>query len=205
MKKLFHKKLMLWIMIISIMIAIAGCGKQTANNPKPKTTATAQKTKQTEAKVPEKIFDFATAELTKDNINKAIEATDNSMSDKITDIKINNNNVTVVVYDKDILSAKTYLELIQPNSADVFKVLFKNKNIKQVVYQSDVDTDDKYGNSSKQTAITCTLTKQNADKIKNWDNFKGEPMSQYYNVVDFNLAPESQISGLHKVWSEIYK
>jgi hypothetical protein len=141
--------------------------------------------------------------LTSDSIKAALKSANVANVDTV---KLDGKTVTIIVYDKDILTVKSYLRQNQPHSAEAFKCVFGlSKNITKVIYQSDVSTTDAYGKSNRTTAQTNTLTKDQADKIADWQTFEYEDPSQYYSVVNFELAPESKISGLHAAWAEIYK
>lgn len=141
--------------------------------------------------------------LTSDNIKAALK---NANVINVDDVKISGSTITVIVYDKETWTVKTYLEQNQPHSAEAFKCVFGlNKIITKVIYQSDVSVTDSYGKASRVTAQTNTLTRDKADKVANWDTFEYENPSQYYSVVDFELAPESKINGLHAAWAEFYK
>lgn len=168
---------------------------------KPHKSSTSKVVKVKIKKAPAK-FNFSTAPLTADNVKKAIS--DTQASADVTGVKISGGTVTVFVYDKNAVSDKLYLEENQPRSAEIFQILFKNKNVQTAVYHSDIAVMDSYGGNSKTTGQVNTMYRKDAEKVKNWDNFSFEPMSQFYSIVNFDLPPESKVSGLHKAWSEIY-
>lgn len=146
---------------------------------------------------------FANEPLTTDHVKNAIS--NFTVKNKITSVKISGSTVTVIVYDKDNWNAKSYLELNQQNSAGIFHDVFSNKKISSVVYQSDVNVTDAYGKSTRVTAQTNTMKRADAEKVDNWGTFSTELPAQFYSVVNFELAPESKVGGLHAAWVQYYK
>jgi len=144
---------------------------------------------------------FTTAELTYENIKNAI--TDPTVKRKVIEAEVDNGTVTVVVYDPNISDLKTYLQENQQKSAGVFNDLFKNKGVSTVIYQAKIALPGVYGSINMVTAQTNTMTRENADQVSNWNDFANEPMSQFYNVVNSELAPDSLIKGISSAWAEV--
>lgn len=210
MEKQFYKQWWFWtIMAIIVVVIIFGDG-----NGKAKTTSTSQTATQSSAtdssssastsndQSEYKSIDFSTAQLTEDNVRKAVDQ--KWFLKKADSVKVDNGNITVSIFYKNYSNVKSLLENAQPDSADVFEALFKNKNVNQVTYVAQVGSNDKYGNTIKKTAITCTLTKDEADKISEWKNFKKDEVKQYFEVVKYSLGSENDVQGLKDAWSIIY-
>lgn len=147
--------------------------------------------------------DFSSAELTENSIKQALSKTE--IKDIISKVKIDNGIITITTDNKNALSLKSFLELNQSYSVDAFQVLFKNKNAKEVVYDAQIPVNDAYGKTSIVTGQTNTMERADAMKVSDWETFKYENPSQFYSVVNYQLATEAQVSGIHKAWSEFYK
>jgi hypothetical protein len=188
--------------IVLIVLVSITAPKTVTAAPTIATTKSSSSASSNKAPVISKI-DFSTATPTSENIKNAISDAD--IKSKVTDIKIDGGTVTVAINYKDALSLNSFLQQNQSKSAGVFKDLFKNKNIVTVIYQADIPVTDAYGKSTIVTGQTNTMQRADAEKVADWNTFAYESMPQYYSVVDFNLALESQVSGIHKSWLAVYK
>lgn len=140
--------------------------------------------------------------ITPDSIKSALKS---SIALNVTNVKISGGTVTVIVYDKDALSIDSYVEMNQPNSADTFKYVFGlSKNIQKVIYQSDAPVTDSYGKEKEVMGQTNTMIRKDYEKVSDWNTFRAESPEQYYSIVNFELAPESKISGIHAAWAKYY-
>ena len=197
------KKALFFVLTVFMAVSVAGCSAgSTSNSTTPAATSKASSTTSVSStKAP-------TSSLSKPfvlSVNSVKDALKKANIQNVADVKLANGTVTVIVYDKNALTINTYVEMNQPNSADTFKCVFGlDKSIKKVVYQSDVPVTDSYGKESKVTGQTNTMERKDYEKVANWDTFKCESPAQYYDVVNFELAPESQVSGIHKAWAKYY-
>jgi len=142
--------------------------------------------------------------ISKDTVIDALKAKDGTLAKQITDVTSDGSTVTVAIYFENLWDDKSFITNNQHYSAEVFQNVFLNSDVQTVIYQADVPVNDAYGNTSKKTGQTNTMTRTDADKVADWDKFAWETPSQYYSVVQFQLANESEISGLHKAWYEYY-
>lgn len=188
-----------FVFLINILVAIG------INSSSPKTASAnaSASPKTVSSKVSSSKADFSTAALSEDNVKSSIS--DSLVKSMITSVQISGGSVTIEVNEKDALSLKSFLQLNQTYSAEAFQSIFKNKNAQTVIFKADVPVSDAYGKTSTVTAQTNTMQRADADKVADWNTFKYESPSQYYSVVSYELATESQVSGIHLAWSQIYK
>ncbi|MDD3231620.1 MAG: hypothetical protein PHE09_20790, partial [Oscillospiraceae bacterium] len=60
------------------------------------------------------------------------------------------------------------------------------------------------GKEKEVTGQTNTMIRKDYEKVSDWDTFRAESPKQYYSIVNFELAPESKISGIHAAWAKYY-
>ena len=145
-----------------------------------------------------------TNSVSKDTVVAALKKKDETLAEQITDVTLSESTVTVAIYFENLWDENSFVTNNQHYSAEVFQQVFQNPNIQTVIYQADVPVNDQYGNTSKKTAQTNTMARADADKVADWEKFAWETPAQYYSVVKFQLANESEISGLHKAWFDYY-
>lgn len=176
-----------FIAVIIILIAVftSRCGKSSS---KPSSSG---------------LSNFASESLTESGVKSAIS--NSAVKSLISSIKISGGTVTVVTDNADALSLKSFVELNQSYSAGVFQDLFKNKDVDTVIYEAQIPVQDAYGKTTIVTGQTNTMKRADAEKISDWNTFAYENPSQFYSVVQYELAAESQVSGIHKAWTDNYK
>jgi len=54
----------------------------------------------------------------------------------------------------------------------IFERLFKNPDVSEITVFARAKFLDKYGNEIVETAMKVNMTRDTADKIKNWENFE---------------------------------
>lgn len=181
--------------------ACSGTASSSASTKSAATSATTSSAVSTKGSSKSSALSKASA-ITPDSIKSALKS---SIALNVTNVKISGGTVTVIVYDKDALSIDSYVEMNQPNSADTFKYIFGlSKNIQKVIYQSDVPVTDSYGKEKEVMGQTNTMIRKDYEKVSDWNTFRAESPEQYYSIVNFELAPESKISGIHAAWAKYY-
>jgi len=140
---------------------------------------------------------FASSSPTNQNVQTAL-----SGDSKLNSVSVEGTTVTVTDYTDSVLTLKSYVQLNQSDSADVFEKVFKNKKVSKVIYVSKIGETDSYGKTIKVTALTSTMLRADADKVSSWDTFKFEDAKQYYGVVDCATALDSQVNGLSAAWTQ---
>lgn len=179
------------IMLIIIVAIFKSCfgGDSSKDNKDTTTNKQTSKTVSNEVKETSKTnnFDFSNAELTKENINKAIDnIIPKEQNVKIEITKEDNKNIIDIVYaSNNTLSEKALVKGFANTATDIIEVLFKNPKVDKVWVWASTEMVDQKGNSKQENVVNVCLTKENVKDI-NWGNFK--PMIQGdYNKL-FNIA-----------------
>ena len=197
-------KIFAMIAAVALLIPFSACSGTASSSASTKSAATSATTSSavsTKGSSKSSALSKASA-ITPDSIKSALKS---SIALNVTNVKISGGTVTVIVYDKDALSIDSYVEMNQPNSADTFKYVFGlSKNIQKVIYQSDVPVTDSYGKEKEVMGQTNTMIRKDYEKVSDWNTFRAESPEQYYSIVNFELAPESKISGIHAAWAKYY-
>lgn len=135
----------------------------------------------------EPVFDFSKAELTKENIQKALESIINE--DALKDITISNEkgrNIIDVTYKVETsFSETTLVKGFANTSVKAMEVLFKNPKIDNIWIWCKTNMMDEKGNDSLESVVNVCLTKENAKDI-NWSKFKDMVLVDYNKL--FNVA-----------------
>jgi hypothetical protein len=197
-------KILAMVAAVTLLIPFSACSGTASSSASTKSAATSATTSSavsTKGSSKSSALSKASA-ITPDSIKSALKS---SIALNVTNVKISGGTVTVIVYDKDALSIDSYVEMNQPNSADTFKYIFGlSKNIQKVIYQSDVPVTDSYGKEKEVMGQTNTMIRKDYEKVSDWNTFRAESPEQYYSIVNFELAPESKISGIHAAWAKYY-
>ena len=197
-------KILAMVAAVTLLIPFSACSGTASSSASTKSAATSATTSSavsTKGSSKSSALSKASA-ITPDSIKSALKS---SIALNVTNVKISGGTVTVIVYDKDALSIDSYVEMNQPNSADTFKYVFGlSKNIQKVIYQSDAPVTDSYGKEKEVMGQTNTMIRKDYEKVSDWNTFRAESPEQYYSIVNFELAPESKISGIHAAWAKYY-
>ena len=178
-KKPIFKRWWFWVIIVVVIFIAALSGGDDTSKPA--------------STVKKETFNFSKAELTKENVAKAISSTFGKNELISVDVGTAKGVSTVIiVYDpKNALNEKALVTKAAISATDAMEILFKNPKTDKVLFWTQTNMVDAKGNSSKEKVINVTLTKGNAKDI-NWANFK--PMVQLdYNKL-FDIADDSFIS-----------
>lgn len=128
-------------------------------------------------------FDFTNAELTKENIIKAIAKI--VPEKQITDVTVeqkDGKNIVNVSYKPDSnWSESTFVQGCSNKATDTMEVMFSNAKVDKVWFWGQTEMVDPKGNSSIENGFNVSMTKENAKDI-NWKNFKDLVMSDYKNL-----------------------
>lgn len=185
-----------------LVFAIGGTSKDSTKRNSTTTAATKKETKiedkkedvkkeevkKEETKKKEVKFDFATAELTKENVTTAIESLVGK--DKLTKVDItveNGKNIVDVTYNSgSVWSEKSLVQGNANTATKVYETLFKNSKVDKVWVWTETEMTDAKGNPSVEGVVNVSMTKENAKDI-NWSNFKDMVALDYnklYKIAD---------------------
>ncbi|MHB8077405.1 hypothetical protein [Desulfosporosinus fructosivorans] len=130
-------------------------------------------------------FDFAKAELTKDNIKKAISKI--IPEQQITEITIepkDGGNIVDIHYNPGaVWSAKTFVQGSATKAVEVFEILLTHPQITKVWVWSQNELADPKGNTKVEDVMNVALSKETAKDI-NWKNFKLMVSGDYNKLLD---------------------
>lgn len=171
------------ICLVGFIIAIS--------SPDNKETSTTNNTntKINQNDVKKNTFDFSKAELTKENIDKALVSVIDSNKYKGSDITVEKNkNIVDIYYNPgDVWDETGLMKSTANNAVNVMEVLFKNPKVDTVWFWTETTMVDAKGNSSNEKVVNVCLTKANAKDI-NWTKFKEMVMIDYnklFDIADF--------------------
>lgn len=192
------KKVVATIGYLFIFLMIYGFIKNSGDSSTAPTTAssntqsskTAETQKPTEQAQPE--FDFTKADLTKENVIKAIsKAIPEKQITEVTIEQKDGGNIVDIHYNPGTeWSEKTLVQNSANRAVDIFEILLAHPQVTKAWVWTQNEMTDAKGNNSLQDVVNIALSKNNAKDI-NWKNFK--PMvSNDYNKL-FNIADSKYI------------
>lgn len=178
LKEPFYKKWWFFVIIIIVLViingAIRGPQSKTANAPEPAKTA-----QPSESPPAQKTTEVTLEDKVKGAITEAVNEKTNMDKVRLVKLEINDHAGTKKESDKIALITLNADENLSSNltkggilmdSSDLFKSLFENSEIEEVVLFWQLTLVDTYGNEKDDTVLKVALTKEIAGKI-NWDNF----------------------------------
>jgi hypothetical protein len=141
-----------------------------------------------ETKNNEPKFDFTNADLTKENIQKAVEPVLKKGTLASVDyiIEKEKNIIDVFVDPGTTWDEKSLVKSNAVDAVAVMEILFKNPKVDKVWLWTKTDMTDPKGNTTKEDVVNVSLTKENAKDI-NWAKFKDMVYLDYnklYNIAD---------------------
>ncbi|MFS0559601.1 hypothetical protein AB1K91_02570 [Terribacillus sp. 179-K 1B1 HS] len=148
----------------------------------------AEKEKAEKAEAKKKVEPSLEETITK-AINKAAGKESNMDEKRIKELKINDNAGTEAADDKIVIASlraddnfsEGYIKGgIEDDSSQIFKKLFENEEVSNVVLDWYYPLVDQYGNEEESVINTIGMTRETFDKI-NWNNFNRD---NYPNVAD---------------------
>lgn len=160
----------------------------------PSSNNTNKQTSSTETvQTSEQKFKFSGADLTEDNIKKAMLQVQYVDLKDIISVKVYDGNKIKINFDIEGQSnEKRLMEASASEFTEISEVLFKNPGVGSIDFWVNTGMEDGKGNISKQPVIEFVLSSKNEYNI-NWNNFKDLVYKDYKNllkVVDsYYIAP----------------
>lgn len=191
--KKIYKRWWFWVLAIIVIFALIpsednsnavdnDTTKQTSSN----TNETKKEEPKEEIKKEEPIFDFSTAELTEENIKKAVEKTLGSKLKSATITIEKEKNIIDITYNPgDVWNEKSLVSGTANTAASLMEIMFTNEKVDKVWVWTETSMQDAKGNVQNENVVNVGLSKENAKDI-NWKNFK-TMVSGDYNAL-FNIA-----------------
>lgn len=187
-------------LILSIGVFFTGCGDSKNNKPdknsnneqSPSDNVKKDEVKKEEPKVdpPKEKLDFSKMELTNENIEEVVKSL---IGDKLTSagfITEDGKNILDITYNPgEVWDEKALVKDNANTSILLMESLFTNSKVDKVWVWTQTKMLDAKGNSSLESVINVSLTKENAKDV-NWPKFKEMVNLDYnalYNISDSNF------------------
>lgn len=176
-----------WFIGLVVILGLAAFGngdEETAN------TAVEQ-TEEKEESPKEEKFDFSNAEITEENVKKAIEHISGN-ADEIT-VKVDDEDIYITEYQEQILSERLVVKQTTRNVVEIGKELYSNPKTNEVWYSLESTLMDKKGAEERGKLIGASFNRESIDGV-NWDNMismvsndpiKVQNITQSYSLLPF--------------------
>lgn len=175
-----------WFIGLVIILGLAAFG----NRDEEAINNTVEQTEVKEERVEEK-FDFSNAQITEENVKKAIEPILGS-ADEIT-VKVDDEAIYITEYQEQILSERLVVKQTTRNVVEIGKELYSNPKTNEVWYSLESTLIDKKGAEKRGKLIGASFNGESIDGV-NWDNMismvsddpiKIQNITQSYSLLPF--------------------
>ena len=175
-----------WFIGLAVILGLAAFGngdEETAN------TAVEQTEEKEESPKKEK-FDFSNAEITEENVKKAIEPILGS-ADEIT-VEVDDEAIYITEYQEQILSERLIVKQTTRNAVEIGEELYSNPETNEVWYSLESTLMDKKGAEERGKLIGASLNRESIDGV-NWDNMismvSNDPIKVQNITQSYSLQP----------------
>lgn len=175
-----------WFIGLVVILGLAAFGngdEETAN------TAVEQTEEKEESPKKEK-FDFSNAEITEENVKKAIEPILGS-ADEIT-VEVDDEAIYITEYQEQILSERLIVKQTTRNAVEIGEELYSNPKTNEVWYSLESTLMDKKGAEERGKLIGVSFNRESIDGV-NWDNMismvSNDPMKVQNIAQSYLLLP----------------
>lgn len=181
-----------WFIGLIVILGLAAFGNWVGDEETANTTVEQTAAKEEPPKKEPKLekFDFSNAEITEENVKKAIEPILGSADEII--VKVDDEGIYITEYQKQILSERSIVKQSTRNAVQIGKELYSNPKTNEVWYSLESILMDKKGAEERGQLIGVSFNRESIDGV-NWDNMismvSNDPMKVQNIAQSYLLLP----------------